>query len=116
VAFDSFPYGGGTTTFDTLWMGVPVVTATGPYSASRSAASVLSALGLDEWIAPGIEQYDACAVARARDAAAIAGLRRSLRARLQASPLMDEPAFVTAFEAALERAWQGSAGDGQLAA
>jgi protein O-GlcNAc transferase len=112
VALDSFPYGGGTTTFDTLWMGVPVIAATGPYSASRSAASVLTALGLHEWVADGIGQYEACAIARARDVAAIADLRRSLRGRLRASPLMDEPAFVTAFEAALERAWQGTPGDG----
>jgi len=108
IALDSYPYGGGTTTFDTLWMGVPVVTATGPYSASRSAASVLTALGLHDWIAPAFDEYEACAVARARDPASIADLRRSLRARLQASPLMDEPAFVAGFEAALERAWQES--------
>jgi protein O-GlcNAc transferase len=114
IALDTYPYGGGTTTFDTLWMGVPVLTATGDYSASRSAASVLAALGLDDWIAADISQYEAQAVARAGDVPAIASLRRSLRARLQASALMDEPAFVADFEAALERAWQGSPGDGPL--
>jgi predicted O-linked N-acetylglucosamine transferase (SPINDLY family) len=105
IALDSHPYGGGTTTFDALWMGVPVVTAAGRYPASRSASSVLAALGLDAWIAAGLDGFVQVAVARAQDVAAIAELRRTLRARLQASPLMDEPAFVRAFEVALEEAW-----------
>lgn len=110
IALDSQPYGGGTTTFDALWMGVPVLTARGPLPASRSAASVLSTLGLHDWIAPSIEGYEALAIERASDAATIATLRRTLRGRLQASPLMDEAGFTAAFEAALERAWQDRTG------
>lgn len=106
IALDSYPYGGGTTTFDALWMGVPVLTAPGPVSASRSAASVLTALGLQEWIAPGLASYEACAVARASERATIVQLRKTLRDRLRASPLMDEVAFTAAFQAALERAWR----------
>lgn len=106
IALDSFPYGGGTTTFDALWMGVPVLAAGGPLPASRSAASVLGALGLQDWAAPDIAGYEALAIAKAGDRAAIADLRRTLRQRMQASPLMDEPAFVAAFEALLERAWR----------
>jgi predicted O-linked N-acetylglucosamine transferase (SPINDLY family) len=107
IALDSHPYGGGTTTFDALWMGVPVVTALGTLPASRSGASVLAMLGLDAWIAPGMERYEQVAVERARDTAAIAHLRRGLRETLRASPLMDEPGFVGAFEGLLERAWRG---------
>ena len=106
IALDSFPYGGGTTTFDALWMGVPVLTATGPLPASRSAASVLAALGLAPWIAAGIEGFEALAIERAKDTAAIAQLRRTLRDRLRTSPLMDERGFVAAFEAALQQAWR----------
>src|SRR5205085_8859243 len=58
IALDSHPYGGGTTTFDTLWMGVPVVTAKGGLPASRSAASVLDALGLAEWSAPDLAGFE----------------------------------------------------------
>lgn len=106
IALDSYPYGGGTTTFDALWMGVPVLTATGELPASRSAASILEGLGLDEWIAPGIDQYEALAIERAARVGEIARLRRTLRERLRSSPLMDEEAFTAAFEATLERAWQ----------
>ena len=105
IALDSYPYGGGTTTFDALWMGVPVLTATGAIPASRSAASVLAMLGLEAWIAPDVDSYEALAVQRAADVGTIARLRRSLREQLSASPLMDEPRFVAAFEAALQRAW-----------
>ena len=106
IALDTFPYGGGTTTFDALWMGVPVLTATGATSSSRSAASLLAALSMEEWIAPQVDAVEALAIARARDPAAIAGLRRTLRDRLRASPLMDESGFAAAFAEALERAWQ----------
>lgn len=110
IALDSYPYGGGTTTFDALWMGVPVVTARGELPASRSAASVLAALGLDDWIADDIAGFEACALAHAADPAAIARLRHTLRARLRASPLMDEAGFVTAFQSLLEQAWRERAG------
>jgi predicted O-linked N-acetylglucosamine transferase (SPINDLY family) len=67
---------------------------------------VLGALDLQAWVAPQIEQYEALAIERAADIAAIAQLRRTLRSRLQASPLMDEAGFVAGFEAALEQAWR----------
>ncbi|MDB5858822.1 MAG: hypothetical protein JWQ76_2511 [Ramlibacter sp.] len=110
IALDSYPYGGGTTTFDALWMGVPVLTASGPIPASRSAASILAAIGLESWIAPRVDDYEALAIARAADLTGIAQLRRTLRERLRGSPLTDEPAFVAAFEALLERAWQAHGG------
>ncbi len=105
IALDSYPYGGGTTTFDSLWMGVPVVTATGPRSVSRSAASLLQELGLDDWIAPSIDDFVEVALARAADRDAIAALRGSLRARLQASPLTDVPRFTRDLESAYRQMW-----------
>lgn len=106
IALDTFPYGGGTTTFDALWMGVPVVAATGSTPTSRSAASILSALELDAWIAPTLEDYVRVGVERAADQAVIAELRRSLRPALQASPLMDEVRFVRDLEEAYRRMWR----------
>jgi protein O-GlcNAc transferase len=105
IAFDSFPYGGGTTTFDALWMGVPVLAARGETSVARSAASILEALGLDEWIAPAMDRWVDTAVARASDPMALLALRRSLRGRLQASPLMDMPRFVRDLESAYRAMW-----------
>lgn len=106
IALDSHPYGGGTTTFDALWMGVPVLAMTGELPASRSAASILAALGLGEWIAPDMAAFEAVAIERVRDTATISKLRRTLRARLQASAFMDEARFVAAFENLLLQAWR----------
>lgn len=105
IALDTYPYGGGTTTLDALWMGVPVVTAIGPLPVSRSAASIMSALGLTPWIADSVGDYVRACVEKAADVESIAELRRSLRARLVASPLMDEPRFVLNLQAALRRIW-----------
>ncbi|HEY8974167.1 MAG TPA: tetratricopeptide repeat protein [Burkholderiaceae bacterium] len=105
ITFDTFPYGGGTTTFDSLWMGVPVVAAVGDTPVSRSAASILAALGLDDWIAPDADRFVDLAVARASDLEALRTLRRDLRPRLQASPLTDLPRYTRDLEAAWRRMW-----------
>jgi predicted O-linked N-acetylglucosamine transferase (SPINDLY family) len=105
IALDTFPYGGGTTTFDALWMGVPVLAAVGETSVSRSAASILQALGLDDWIVPSLDRYVETALARASDPFALLALRRTLRERLQASPLADMPRFVRDLEAAYRTMW-----------
>jgi predicted O-linked N-acetylglucosamine transferase (SPINDLY family) len=105
IALDTFPYGGGTTTFDSLWMGVPVVTATGSIPVSRSASSILQALGLDEWIAPCIEDYVGLAVERASDRQGIQHLRRTLRQSMKESPLTDVPLFVHDLEHAYREMW-----------
>jgi protein O-GlcNAc transferase len=106
LALDPTPYSGGTTTCDTLWMGVPVVTLAGTRSASRSAASILSSVGLGEWIARTPEEYVRRAVGFARDARTLTELRASLRARMRASPVMDEAGFVRALEDACRQMWR----------
>lgn len=105
IALDTFPYGGGTTTFDALWMGVPVVTSIGATPTSRSAASILGALGLEEWIAPTIDDYVCTAIARATHADNLAALRRSLRTRMQASPLTNESFFICELEGLYRKMW-----------
>ena len=105
IALDTFPYGGGTTTLDALWMGVPVVAARGSTPVSRSAASVLALLGMDEWIAPSVEDQVELAVKRAADPQAVAALRRSLRQSLEASPLTDEARFVADLERLYRELW-----------
>ncbi len=105
ISLDTFPYGGGTTTFDSLWMGVPVVTGMGSTSVSRSAASILSALDLDQWIATTIEDYVRVATERASDQKSILQLRQSLRQLMQESPLTDEVLFVQDLEASYRAMW-----------
>jgi len=106
LALDSTPYGGGTTTFDTLWMGVPVLTLAGERSAGRSSASILGALGLQDWIARSADEYVRLAVGHAADAGRLAALRATLRARLRASPLMDEARFARDMESAYREMWR----------
>jgi predicted O-linked N-acetylglucosamine transferase (SPINDLY family) len=105
IALDPYPYGGGTTTFDTLWMGVPLLAASGPYPVSRSAASILCGLDLADWVAPDIASYEDVAVARASDVSGIVQLRRTLRQRLAASAFMDEASYAAAFQSTLLQLW-----------
>ena len=106
IALDSTPWSGGTTTFDALWMGVPVLTVPGSRSASRSAASALTCVGLPEWIASSAEDYVRRAVRFAGERDLLAELRASLRSRMQASPVMDEERFVRGLEDAYRKMWR----------
>jgi predicted O-linked N-acetylglucosamine transferase (SPINDLY family) len=106
IALDTTVYSGGTTTLDALWMGVPVVTAPGERPASRSAAAILTNLGLEDWIAATEGEYVRIAASRARDAARLAELRRTLRARLRASPLMDEAGFARDMASVWRSLWR----------
>src|SRR4030095_3070912 len=62
IALDTMPFSGGTTTCDAILMGVPVISAPGLRSWSRSAASVLATVGLKDWIADSEEDYAATAL------------------------------------------------------
>ena len=104
IALDPAPYSGGTTTCDALWMGVPVLTLPGVRPASRSAASILTAVGLEDWIAASPEDYVRRA-ARFASGGAVAALRRSLRERMRASPLMQEARFARDIEQAYRTMW-----------
>ena len=112
VALDTTPYSGGTTTCDTLWMGVPIITVPGTRSISRSTASILATLGLSEWIAASSEDYVRLAVRCAEDRETIAELRRTLRGRMRTSPLMDEVRFARDVEEAYRRMWRAWCGSG----
>lgn len=105
IALDTHPYSGVTTTFNSLWMGVPVLTLAGDHLAARSSSSILRALGMGEWTAESREEFieHAVALATARDR--LADLRRDLRPRLQGSALMDGPAFTRRLEHAYRRMW-----------
>jgi len=97
IALDTFPYTGGTTTCEAMWMGVPTVTLAGQTMISRQGASLLSAAGLSDWVAASAEEYVDIAVRNARNIAGLRDLRRRLRARALASPLFDAAGFASAF-------------------
>lgn len=106
IALDTTPYSGGTTTCDALWMGVPVVALHGKRSISRSAASILSSVGLREWIAATPEEYVRRAVEFAGNMPRLDELRGTLRKKMRSSPIMDETAFVRGLENAYRMMWR----------
>ena len=106
IGLDSFPYNGGTTTCEALWMGVPVVSLAGTAAVSRLSMSVLTTAGLPEWVAFSEGNYIAIARERARDLPRLVELRAMLRTRMLASPLMDAPRFARNIEAAYRTMWR----------
>ena len=105
IALDPFPHGGGMTTLDALWMGVPVVTWAGRTISSRLAAANLTALELTDFIASDPESYVALAVAKASDVDGLSRLRFSLRTRLARSVIGDADRYTRAVEAAYRKMW-----------
>jgi predicted O-linked N-acetylglucosamine transferase (SPINDLY family) len=106
ISLDSWPYAGVAATFNSLWMGVPVVTLRGETAASRSGASILSAIDLHELVAGNEDEYENIAVSLAMDRTRLAKLRRELRARLERSPLMDSRRFTNELESSYRAMWR----------
>jgi predicted O-linked N-acetylglucosamine transferase (SPINDLY family) len=106
IALDTFPYGGGTTTCDALWMGVPVVSLVGRTAVGRGGLSILSNVGLPELAARSEEEYVRIAGELAGDLPRLGNLRANLRQRMAQSPLMDAPRFARNIEAAYRQVWR----------
>lgn len=105
IGLDPFPFPGGTTTAESLWMGVPVVTLAGKRFLSRQGVGLLMNAGLSDWVAETEDDYCAKAIAFAGDLQKLAELRRGLRARVAVSPIFDAKRFAGYFEAALREMW-----------
>jgi protein O-GlcNAc transferase len=102
---DTVPYGGGTTSLDALWMGVPVLTLCGRTVTGRAGSSILNNLGLPELVATSEEHFARLARDLGADLPELARLRKTLRTRLEHSPLMDAPRFAQNLEAAYRGMW-----------
>ena len=103
IALDTFPYNGTTTTFEALWMGVPVVSLCGYAHASRVGASVLTNIEMPELIADTEDQYITAAIRLSSDLGKLASIRSTLRQRMSNSALMDGKAFCEKYEKELIR-------------
>lgn len=106
ITLDPFPQGGGVTTLEGLMMGVPIVTLRWPTLVGRLSASILTTMGLTDWIAETPEQYIEIACQKAQDLSALADLREKLRSRLTASIIGDSAAYVRAVEHEYRILWQ----------
>jgi predicted O-linked N-acetylglucosamine transferase (SPINDLY family) len=103
---DTLYYNAHTTAADALWAGVPVLTRPGATFASRVAGSLLGAVGLPELITTSLTDYEALAVALARDPQRLAGVRQKLARNRDVCPLFDTARFTRHIEAAYTTMWQ----------
>lgn len=106
IGLDPYPYNGGTTTYQALWMGVPVISLSGHNFCSRMGHSILGNLGLDDLIAQNEDDYIQAAVDLAADAARRASLRTGIREKIRTSRSCDPVAFTANLEDRFRQAWR----------
>ena len=105
IALDPFPFPGGTTTAEALWMGIPVLTLAGERFLSRQGMGLLMNAGLPDWIATDAHDYLARAVSHAGDLQRLTSLRQGLRKQVLDSPVFDASRFAQHFEEAMLGMW-----------
>lgn len=110
IGLDPFPFTGGTTTVESLWMGVPVLTLAGDRLLARQGVGMMTNAGLPNWVVDSADAYVERAAAFAQDSAALATLRAQLREQVLASPLFDAPRFAVNLEQALRGMWRDRCG------
>ena len=106
IALDPFPYPGGTTTVECLWMSVPVLTLRGNRMLSHAGENIMRNAGLPDWISVDEADYVAKAVRFASDLPHLIALRSRLREQVLASPIFDAARFARNFENAIWGMWQ----------
>ena len=106
IALDPFPQGGGVSTLDSMMMGVPVITLRWPTIAGRVSASIMTTLGLTDWIAETQEEYVDIAIQKARDLQSLAVLRQKLRGIFTSSVIGDQAAYARAVEKEYRQLWR----------
>jgi predicted O-linked N-acetylglucosamine transferase (SPINDLY family) len=112
IWLDPFPFNGTIATLDALWMGSPIVTLAGRTAVDRAGVSILSNLGMREFVAQSRGEYGDIAVRHARDLDRLASRRPKLRSRMEASPFLDGRQFASDVEAAVRSIWKTWCGEG----
>ncbi|MCK5683111.1 tetratricopeptide repeat protein, partial [bacterium] len=105
IGLDPFPYNGTTTTFEALWMGVPVLTLAGERHCGRVGISILKGLGMDEFVADDKEEYVSKAIGLSNNFEKLSSIRHGLRFRLMKSDFCNKKKFSMKFEKALLEIW-----------
>lgn len=106
VMLDPFPQGGGVSAFESLWMGVPLVTLTGERPPGRIGTSLLHQVGLEDWAAPTVEAYIERAVEASKDIPRLKTIRETLRERTRGMPALDLHGYARKVEAGFRAMWQ----------
>ena len=105
IGLDPFPFNGATTTCESLWMGVPVITLSGNLHVGRVGASILTNVGLTGFIAQDIDGYIELAVEMAANTSYLEEIRKDLRERMQRASLCDARSFASDVESAYQEMW-----------
>lgn len=113
VLLDPFPHGGGISSSEALWMGVPVVTIIGATPSSRSSAALVTAVGMEDWVAEGGDDYIGIVLAAQSDLRRLKTIRKELRNRVKRSSHGDLAAYTQAVEKAYRSMWRRWCKSGQ---
>jgi len=105
IALDPFPFGGGTVSYEALWMGVPVLTIAGSRIMERLSGSLMCQLGLKEWVLESKGQYITTAEIMASDISSLSKLRQNLRMKAK-DTIFNARKYTLELENALERVWK----------
>jgi predicted O-linked N-acetylglucosamine transferase (SPINDLY family) len=105
IVLDTYPYNGATTTLETLWMGVPLVTRVGEQFVSRNSYTMMMNIGVTEGIAWTDEEYVEWGVRLGKDTALRQQIAWKMRAARQTSPLWNAKQFTQEMESAYEQMW-----------
>jgi len=111
ILLDCFPHSGGTMLFDALWMGIPALTLAGRPPVGLIGTSLMTNLGLPEWVARSEEEYVEKACIFAAQSEVLVTLRATMRERMRASPVMDGPGFARGVEDAFQMMYAKFVGD-----
>ena len=106
ICLDAFPYGGGTTTYHAVWMGVPTLTVAGHMTASRIGAGILGRIGLDEFIAHDAKDFVQRGVSWAGKLDVLSEIRQGMRARFSASAVGQPAVIASGLERVLRVMWK----------
>jgi predicted O-linked N-acetylglucosamine transferase (SPINDLY family) len=100
---DTLPYTAHTTASDALWVGLPVLTCRGESFAGRVAASLLTAVGMEEMITSSLDEYEALALGLAEDSAKLTAVKAKLARNRSTARLFDSQRFAKEIEAVYDR-------------
>jgi predicted O-linked N-acetylglucosamine transferase (SPINDLY family) len=104
ISLDPFPFGGGTVSYESLWMGVPILTMLGASFMGRLCGSLMKQVGLSNWIVNSRSDYISLAISLSSNLAELDKIRRTLRQQAQLS-IFDGAKYTRGFESALLKVW-----------